>query len=326
LTLAREIEGALKGDMTRGKYDIHVRRKVKTLDEVFKEYIAWAKENRKAWENNQNRYNQFVKERFGKKRLDQITPFSIEKFKSELKKKKNRLDRPYATDTINQHIYIIRRLFNFAIKRGWFNGQNPVANVNLSKPKNEIIRYLTDDELKRLLNTLDTWPYKDTADIVRFALLTGFRRGEILGLRWENVDLENGYIHHPDPKGGKPDTIPVSSEALDIIREREPKEGLVFVGSDGKPRYDFKGPPGRIFKAAGIENFRFHDLRHNFASRLINKGVALPVIQKLLSHKDYKTTLKYAHLAPDAVKDAAKASSKFLSEPMAEKEKAAENE
>ena len=327
LTLAREIEGALKGDMARGKYEIHVRRKLKTLDEVFKEYLTWAKENRKAWENNEKRYNQYLKPRFGKKPLDQISSFAVEKLRSDLKKMTNARKKPYATDTINQHVYLLRRLFNFAIERKWFTGPNPVSGVKLQKANNQIIRYLSDDEMERFLTVLKTWPCKESVEFVNFALLTGFRRSEILNMKWENIDLKNGFVYHPDPKGGEPVTVPVSDEALDVIRHRKQKEGFVFAGQEGGKRYDFKGPFLRILEKAKIKNFRFHDLRHNFASRLINRGVPLEQIQVLLSHKDPKTTKKYAHLDPKVLRETARASSNLIKEQMRKTDKrAAENE
>jgi integrase len=182
----------------------------------------------------------------------------------------------------------------------------------MPKIDNQRVRFLSDIELESLLNTLETWACRESVDFITFALLTGFRLGELITLKWESVDFENGYITLADPKGGKTVTIPVSGEALDVLRLRDRLSEYVFPGEDGGRRFDFKGPWLRVCRAAGISDFRFHDLRHNFASKLVSSDVNLATVQVLLSHKDIRTTLKYAHLQPGAAKDAARASGKIL--------------
>jgi integrase len=214
--------------------------------------------------------------------------------------------------TIKHCLVIIRRLFNVARKWGLYKGENPISKVSMPKVDNLRVRFLSDSELDRLLKTLETWPCRESVDIVRFGLLSGFRLGEILRLKWDAVDFQNGYITHIAPKGGKTVSVPISQELMEILKNREPVSEYVFPGKDGGQRYDFKHPFDRIKKAAGISDFRFHDLRHNFASQLVSQDINLAVVKELLSHKDIQTTMKYAHMAPGAIKEAARQSGRMI--------------
>jgi integrase len=144
-------------------------------------------------------------------------------------------------------------------------------------------------------------------------LFTGLRRGELFKLAWDDVDFERGIITLRDPKSGKTENIPISIKALEVLKALEVTSPFVFPGKDGKQRVEFNGPWQRIRKAADLPaGFRFHGLRHHFASTLVSAGVDLLVVQKLLTHKDAKTTARYAHLAPGAIRDAALRSGDLL--------------
>lgn len=312
IKVAREIEDAIEGDLQRGKYGILKKRRTITLAEFWERYLPWAKSNKKTWKNDQGMYDQHLKPTFGHLPMDKITPLSIERLKSDLKKAKSRLDRPYSPATIKHVLVIIRRLFNLARKWGLYDGQNPMERVSMPKVDNTVVRFLTAAELGRLQATLNKWPCKETVAIIRFAMLTGFRRGEIVGLKWAQVDMDNGYVTLSAPKGGKTVSVPVSDAAMDVLRSRERKSNYVFPGRDGRRRYEFAGPWKRVLADAKIENFRFHDFRHNFASQLASGGVPVSVIQQLLTHKQIATTMKYAHLSPGALQDAAQRSAKLI--------------
>ena len=152
-----------------------------------------------------------------------------------------------------------------------------------------------------------------SAAFVKFTLLTGMRRGELFKLTWDDVDFERGMVRLREPKGGKTQTIPVSPLALDVLRGLEVTSSYVFPGKKGDQRTDFKGPWKRIREAAGLpEDFRFHGLRHHFASTLVSNGVDLCIVQALLTYKDSRTTQRYAHLAPGALREAALKSGELL--------------
>jgi integrase len=314
LTLARETEAALKADMLRGELDIQNPKAAPTLDDVWEKYLPWAKEHKKTWKDDDYHYGKHLKPRFGKKRLDSISPIDVERMKSELKKGLNKNGKPYAAATIKHMIVLLNHLFNLAMKWGMYQGPNPVKSVEMPKVYNQITEYLSDEELSRLLAVLEAWPCIESANFVRLALYTGIRRGEVFKLEWRDVDFDRALLTLRDPKGGPTQIIPLSEEALTLLKSIEHTDSpFLFPGKDGGLRTDFKGPWLKIRKAAGLpERFRFQGLRHNFASTLISNGVDLAVVGKLLTHKQAQTTMRYAHLRPDVVRQAALQSGKLL--------------
>lgn len=314
LTLARQKEATLKADLEREGMDIKKKKKkAPTLSEVWAKYLPWAKEHKKSWNSDLGYYRLHLEPRFGKKALDAISPIDIERMKTELRKGVNKRGKPFAAATIKHQLVIIRRLYNLARKWNLYDGKNPIESVSMPKVDNQKTEFLTNEELTRLLDTLETWPFKDTAAFIKFALFTGLRRGELFKLQWDDVDFERGIITLRDPKSGKTENIPVSMKALDVLKALEVTSPFIFPGKNGKQRVDFNGPWQRIRKAANLPaGFRFHGLRHHFASTLVSAGVDLFVVQKLLTHKDAKTTARYAHLAPGAIRDAALRSGDLL--------------
>lgn len=314
LTIAREVEAAIKGDLVRGEYEINRNvKQIPTLGEVWTKYLPWAKEHKKSWVDDLRYYRKHLEPRFGKKALDAISPIDIEKMKLDLKKGLNKRGKTYAPATIKHQLVILRRLYNLARKWNLYDGKNPIESVTMPRLNNQKTEFLTDEEVTRLLDTLETWPFKDTVAFIRFAMLTGLRRGEMFKLTWDDVDFERGLIRLQDPKSGKTENIPVSNEALEVLRTLEATSPFVFPGKDGKQRTNFNGPWCRIRQAAGLpEDFRFHGLRHHFASTLVSNGVDLFVVQTLLTHKDSRTTQRYAHLSPGALMDAARKSGELL--------------
>lgn len=321
LTLAREAEKAIGSDLLRDEYDItaHQVKKVVTLADVWVQYLPWAKEHKTTWKDDEYHYHKHLEPRFGLKPLEEITPFDVERMKLELKNGLNAHGKPYQPATIKHQLVLLRRLFNVAIKWGLFSGQNPMVRVAMPKLDNQVTEYMTEEQTKSLLSTLETWPCRESAAFVKFAMLTGLRRGELFKLKWTDVDLDRGFVTLRKPKGGKTETLPISQHALDVLKSLPLQGEYVFPGKGGKQRTDFKGPWERIRKAAGLhEGFplpnglRLHGLRHNFASHLVSDGIDIAVVGELLTHKDAKTTQRYAHLLPAAIQKAARKSAEIL--------------
>lgn len=190
---------------------------------------------------------------------------------------------------------------------------NPCRHVPKFKAKDRE-RFLSTDELSRLGAALVEAEHTATENpfaiaAIRLLIFTGARRGEILNLRWEDVDLENGFINLAVSKTGKK-TIFIPAPALQILSDLERKEGSPYVIPGkiiGAPLYDLKGPWRRIRKIAGLDGLRIHDLRHTFASVGAVGGVPLQIVGKLLGHASMDTTERYSHLAADPIKAAADA-------------------
>jgi integrase len=315
LTIARETEAAIKGDMIRGEFEINRngKKKAPTLGEIWAKYLPWAKEHKKSWIDDLRYYRRHLEPRFGKKAMDTISPIDIERMKTELSKGVNRRGVPFAPQTIKHQLVIIRRLYNLAAKWGMYTGANPVKSVTLPKVDNQVTEFLSDEQLARLLDTLENWPFKDTVAFIKFAMFTGLRRGELFKLRWEDVDLDRALVAIRDPKGGVSVTLPICQQAVDVLKDLPRPSDYVFHGHGGRMRTNFNGPWRRIREAAGLpKSFRFHGLRHHFASTLVSNGIDLLVVKELLTHKDSKTTQRYAHLAPGAIRQGAEKAGELL--------------
>ena len=203
----------------------------------------------------------------------------------------------------NRVIAMLSTMFALSIKWGW-RESNPVKGVERHREHHRR-RYMSSDELARLTKALAEFPDRDIADIVRLLLLTGARRGEILSMKWDSLDLGLGtWKKRPDDtKQNEPHEVPLSAPACALLAERyvDGAIGFVFpgVGRRGHRAVVFRAWR-RLCEAAGISGLRLHDLRHQFASELVSSGASLPLIGALLGHKSPTTTSRYAHLYHDA--------------------------
>ena len=186
---------------------------------------------------------------------------------------------------------------------------NPCTGVNKYK-ENQKQRFLSDEELKRLEESLIQQQKEQpgsycTVNALFLILYTGCRMGEVLSLKWESVHLNDRYIHLPDTKTGE-GARPLNQKAIDLLRSMTLREGnpYVFYGKvPGQPITAITTAWQTILKRAGIQDFRVHDLRHSFASFALKKGVPLVHISKLLGHRNIATTMRYAHLELEQLKE-----------------------
>ena len=290
LELAREIEGKLKVDNARGEFDVKKKGPAVSLQEFWdKKYLPWMKENKKSWYVDQCNFNKHISPALGKKALDQITQFDIEGFVLSLKKERNKLGKPFSAATIKHQLILLNRILNIALQWGDFAGQNPCKRVDKPKLNNTIVAYLSDDEITSLVNVLNEWPDLIPAAIIRFALFTGVRRSEIFKLEWRDIDADRQTVTLRDPKGILDQVLPLSPQAMEVL-ENVPREfdtPFIFYSTNGAKRATIRHTWTKIKEAAGLpKSFRFHDLRHNYASHLVSNGVSLYAVQALLTHKD----------------------------------------
>lgn len=243
LTLARQKEATLKADLEREDMDIKKKKKkTPTVGEVWSKYLPWAQANKKSWKDDNWYYAKHIEPRFGKKTLDSISSFDIEKLKNELRKEMNGRGWPYAAQTIKHQICIIRRLYNLARKWGLYDGRNPVDTVSMPRVDNKVTECLSGEELTRLLDTLGNWPCRDTAAFIKFALLTGLRKGELCKLEWGDCDLDRGLLTLRDPKSGRTEHVPISMEAMEVLRTLQTTSPFIFPGRGRQAKSQFFPP------------------------------------------------------------------------------------
>ena len=308
LVMAREIEVVIKADMLRGEFVIadHRRKKKIVLDDVWSKYLPSIKNTNKSWRDDKYNYESHIQPVFGSMELSNISVFSVEKFKRSFKGKLNIRGKVFEPATIKHQLVLLRRLLNMAIKWNMLSSLNPVCKVQMPKIDNEVVRFLDADQLSELMRVLDIWPVKQSSSFIRFLMFTGVRRGEAFSLKWENVDIERGFITLMNPKGGKTVKLPLNNMAIDVLKSIDRKESdYVFPGKTGERLTDISSSWRRIKKIAKLPvEFRLHDLRHHYASTLVSGGVDIFTVSRLLSHKDVGTTKRYAHLSDAAMKSA----------------------
>ena len=316
LTLARKIEAKLKGDIAQKKH-LGVSKAL-LLSEVWKHFHEWSKANKKTWQTDLQRWEMHIEPVLGNMKMDSIKTKDVQKVLSRMEKSNSHKGKPYSPQTI-KHIYtLIKRLYNWASEMDYYLGSNPAAKIKGPKVQNQVTECLTDAEMQRLNDTLETWRNKRAVLIVRFALHTGLRSGEILGLRWDDIDFERGFLRLGDPKG-QPTNLPLSDQALKILgdaRGHLPTEDCdwVFPNRWGQRRVNFNKIWANIKNAAKLPSgFRFHGLRHTFASLLASSGeVDLYTLQKLLNHQTPQMTQRYAHLRDEALRRGANVAAKIM--------------
>lgn len=199
---------------------------------------------------------------------------------------------------------LLRHAFSLAFKQWDLIKQNPFEKVKLPRGDKKRVRYLAPDEEEALLNALRVDARGWLLSVVVIARETGLRLSNICNLTWKQVDFISRSIEIEKTKNGKPVWVPMSSsvhaELVKLGKIRDLKSERVFL-VDGRPIN--RNWVSHVFKKAcllaGVENFRFHDLWHDFCSRLIQKGQSLHVVAELAGHEDISTTQRYAHLSPE---------------------------
>lgn len=243
---------------------------------------------------------------FGDFYLDEVTSRDIERYKAEL------VSSGYAPRTVNLHLACLGKLYQCAID--WeVVLKNPVRKVQRSKDRKDKWAFLDFEEAQKFLDGVPP-PWKP---LFLTAMRTGMRQGEILGLRWEDIDWKRGVIFvrnslydeklYPTKSYASRD-VPMTSDLFGTLLnlKQKAKSEYVFPAEDGSSlhRKTLTRPLVTALRKSGVKRIRFHDLRHTYASHLVMAGVPIKTVQELLGHSDLKMTLRYAHLTPQCKKEA----------------------
>jgi integrase len=268
-----------------------------TINRLWQEYTAHRQ--LKGLAQDRSRFDNYIKPAWGDKEPHEIMPLEIDRLRLRILKDK-------APQTLKNTLALIRRLINFGMKRRYCLDLS--FHLEMPKVNNLKTEDLSPEQLTALLAAIDEDHDIQAANLMKMALFTGLRRGEMFRLKWDDIDSDRGFIHLRDPKGGKDQTIPLNQAARKLLANH-PRAGSVFVfpGRGGKQRTEIRRPIDRIRKAAGLSpDFRpLHGLRHVYASMLASSGqVDLYTLQKLLTHKSAAMTQRYAHLRDDTLRRA----------------------
>ena len=254
-----------------------------------------------------------LKEEFGNMNVRQIKPAMIETFQHNiLQRKSERTGKKYAPATANRILEILKRIFNLAMRED-MTEKNPCWKVSKLPENNKRDKVISHEEFQIIIKNLP----KYAADIVATAYYTGMRAGEIFNLTWKKVNLEQRYIAltASDTKTSEPRRIPLNDDLVrmffEIRKVRHLKHDNVFTYL-GKPVKNIKRSFNTACKQAGVEDFRFHDLRHTFNTNMRKAGVDRSIIMKITGHKTMSMFERYNTIDSDDALDAMKRYDGFL--------------
>lgn len=298
--LAQRIFDKIKGQIAEGKWFERLPGEDITFKELMDKYLEEYSKAYKAMSSyiRDKSVTDHLNKVFGNKKLALIKPNMVSDYK------KQRREEGVSPRSINYELTVMSHAFNIAIREWELVENNPVSKVKKEKIRNTIERWLTSEEEKNLLFTSPKW----LQEIIVFAINTGLRKSEILELKWSQVDFKRRTIIISEQKNGDVDTLPLNQNSLGVLQERFknrlPQCELVFPSRTGTRMSN-----RNVFRAfnnatdrAGVEKFRFHDLRHTFATRLVQAGVGIYEVQRLGRWKNASMVMRYAHHNPESLR------------------------
>jgi len=282
-SLSRDVDPALERETRLG---------IPVFADFSKDYLDWAKQHKRSWRDDESRINLELIPRFGRLTLDAITPRDIQRMHGEIRERTS-------NSTGNRYLGLMGRMYSLANEWQVYD-KNPAHRVKKVAENPARERFLSREEIVRLVTALDASPSRAAADALKFLLYTGLRKSEALQLEWSRVNPEDGTLFLAHTKNGKPRSVVLNTPARAVIEARwvarEDGHPYVFPGRiKGQPLNN----PQKVFEeacaAANIEGVVIHSLRHTFASLAVNSGVSLYDVSKLLGHSTTQTTTRYAH-------------------------------
>ncbi len=286
--LAKEVLQKRKVQIAENRFlDVKKNQKIRFEDFAQDFIVSYSKPNKRSWWRDAG-IVKLLSGFYGGKYLHEIDVKSIEEYKTLRAK----VVKPA---TVNKELACLKCMLNRAVDWGKLD-LNPASRVKLMRENNKRLRYLEKEEIPRLLDNCSP----KLKSIVILALNTGMRKGEIENLKWRDIDFQNSYICITEQKNGEKDYIPLNEPSRQALgaTPKHPSSPYVFCKKGGDT-YNLRKSFETALKESGILDFHFHDLRHTFASHLAMSGVDLNTVRELMRHKDFHTTLRYAHLSRD---------------------------
>jgi integrase len=268
-------------------------------------YLPWAKVNKRSWRTDESVAAEWCAY-FSGKTLREISQVEIEKYKLQRMHSITKRGTGRRPASVNIELAVLSRIFSLAVElqQGAFNPCHKVRKLRVDNRRN---RYLSAEEEIALMSQL-TKKRAHLKPIVKLALGTGMRRGELLSLSWDQVDFARGVVHVTNTKSGKDRMVPMSNAVRELLYWLYMARKSTYVFSSPKRKgngiVDIKKAFVAACSDAGIVDFHFHDLRHTFATRLGDKGCTATTIAALLGHSNTQMTARYTHATDEALKAA----------------------
>ncbi|OYX27599.1 MAG: integrase, partial [Hydrogenophilales bacterium 32-62-9] len=285
-----------------------------TLIEFWDEYEKYAKPRKRSFPRDEQLWRIRLKPKFGHLRLSQISRHAVQSFHTSIKAE------GLSGASADHHVKLLRRMLNLAVEWNLLK-DSPLTGYKLFDDPNMVEHYLDEEQLQRLVTVLKTDTNRQVCLLCLFALSTGCRLGEAMSCQWQFLDRENRVWRIPaaNSKSRRLRSVPLSDAALEVLGEigTEGKYEYVFANLETGTRYTHITHTWHRLRAkAELPWLRFHDLRHSFASLLVNAGRSLYEVQQVLGHADSRVTQRYAHLSSKTLQGAANSASLKIMEAM----------
>jgi integrase len=319
---ARQKAKQLKAEIQLGadpQASARERRKSQTWNTFFTDYyLPHVKQHKRSWSNDAEMQRLRISRQFGDIQINKFTRREVQQWLNDLR------ESGLAPATCDHHAKLIRQALNLAVQWDLLDS-NPVGGIKLFGGDNRIENVLTNDQLQTLMATLDkpTDRRKTASQVIKFLLFTGARVNEALNANWSDIDHANRTwtVQATNSKSKQRRSIPLNDAAMAVLKKlpTKGKSEWLFISrqGDGTQRMTTISKVWQeIRKDAGLPWLRLHDLRHNYASMLVNSGRTLYEVQQILGHSDSKVTERYAHLSTKTLQDAANSASTYLDKAM----------
>lgn len=291
----------------------YITRRIPTIAELAEKYLEYVRTYKRSADIDARYLKHHVLPRYGDKHLNELDQTEI----MEWLDSKVRVDG-YAQATVNRWQVILSHMMKMAKKWGMpGSDRNPLEGVPQKACNNEIERFLTAEETKRLLAEVDASPNPSLGPIVRLLLATGCRKREVLDAKWSEFQLEKEVWRIPmhRTKTAKTRHVPLSKAAMEVLKSLPRYEGVDWLIPNPatlEPYHSVFFAWNRARTAAGLPDLRMHDLRHSHASRLVEAGYSLWVVSKSLGHSSSRTTERYAHVSDTTLRNASNAAANMM--------------
>ena len=305
LTDAKKWAAKIETDIRDGRHFKTAEAKRHTLAELIDRYLRDVlPKQSEVMQGPRWRHLTWWKDQIGEKSLADVTSPILAEYRDKLAKgnlEKRGTYKPRSAGTVNRYMAALSHAYTIAVKEWHWVDDNPFRKVTKPKEPRGRVRFLSDDERERLLVACKQSKAPYLYPLVILAISTGARRGELLGLKWGDINFQRETAILHQTKNDERRSLPLTGSALEQMKKlasvRRIDSDLVFPDVTGRKPIEIRPDWERVLKEAGIEDFKFHDLRHSAASYLAMNGASLAEIAAVLGHKTLQMVKRYSHIS-----------------------------